>query len=210
MAKPKLSDFLRVAGAAILLEVVPAPLVALMRRDLKFFDLAVVSSAASVASASMTILLAVLGFSYMSFVWAWVLGAALSGVLAIHLRPDLWVYRPMLERWRGMLMFGGCNGANVLLFRLYEALPAIILSRFVSFDAAGLYNRALLVCQVPDKIFLAGAVPVTPAHALGRGSRRPRLEGAIPAGDIVHDGIAMAGPYHARNPRGADCAHRAR
>jgi O-antigen/teichoic acid export membrane protein len=30
----------------------------------------------------------------------------------------------------------------------------------LTFDAAGLYNRALLVCQLPDRVVLGGAIPV--------------------------------------------------
>ncbi len=153
----KLVAYLRVAAAAILLEVVAAPLIALMRRDMAFTDLAVVNIASVAVFSSVAIGLAALGFSYMSFAWAWAVAAATSGALALYLRPDFWVLTLLLRRWRGMLTFGGYNGVNVFLYRLYEALPTIILSRLVSFDAAGLYNRALLVCQVPDKLFLGGA-----------------------------------------------------
>jgi O-antigen/teichoic acid export membrane protein len=59
-----------------------------------------------------------------------------------------------------MLEFGGYNGANVFLCRLYEAVPAMVLGRVLSFDAVGLYNRALLICQLPDKIILGGAATV--------------------------------------------------
>jgi O-antigen/teichoic acid export membrane protein len=156
----KLVAYLRVAAAAVLLEVIASPLMALMRRDMAFTDLAIVNIASVAVFSIVTIGLAALGFSYMSFAWAWAISAATSGVLALYLRPDYWVLRPLLRQWRGMLTFGGYNGVNVFLYRLYEALPTFILSRLVSFDAAGLYNRALLVCQVPDKLFLGGALPV--------------------------------------------------
>lgn len=156
----KLVHYLRVAALAILLEVIAAPLVALMRRDMAFTDLAAVNVTNVAVFSVVTVTLAALGFSYMSFAWGWAAAAGLSSVLAVCLRPDLWAFRPSLQRWRGMLGFGAYNGLNTFLFRLYEAVPTMMLGRVVSFDAAGLYNRALLVCQLPDKIVLGGAIPV--------------------------------------------------
>jgi hypothetical protein len=54
-----------------------------------------------------------------------------------------WVGWAAAAGWRDMLASGLQHGVGVLLFRLYEALPALILGRVVSFDAAGLYNQAL-------------------------------------------------------------------
>ena len=158
--EPKLVHYLRVAAVAILLEVIAAPLVALMRRDMAFTKLAVLNTANVVVFAVVTVTLAVLGFSYMSFAWGWAVAAGVASALAVCLRPDRWVFRPVLRHWRGMLEFGAYNGLNVFLFRLYEAIPTMVLGRAVSFDAAGLYNRALLVCQLPDRVVLGGAAPV--------------------------------------------------
>jgi O-antigen/teichoic acid export membrane protein len=156
----KLIAFLRVAAIAILLEVVAVPLTALMRREMAFLDLAIVNVGTVAVFSVMSVVLAAFGWSYMSFAWAWIVAAATSAVLALRFRPDWWVLKPLLQRWRGMLTFGGYNGVNVLLYRMYEILPILILSRVVSLDAVGLYNRTLLVCQVPDKIILGGALPV--------------------------------------------------
>jgi O-antigen/teichoic acid export membrane protein len=158
--EPKLVHYLRVAAGAILLEAIAAPLVALMRRDMAFTTLAVLNTANVVVFAVVTIALAALGFSYMSFAWGWAVAAGVGSTLAVCLRPDLWVFRPVLRHWRAMLEFGAYNGLNVFLYRLYETIPTMVLGRTLSFDAAGLYNRALLVCQLPDRVVLGGAVPV--------------------------------------------------
>ena len=156
----RLMSYLRVAAVAIVLEVIGAPLIALMRRDMAFGDIAVINIANATIFAGLSVTLAALGFSYMSFAWAWVAAAAVSGAVTIYYRPDFWVFRPALGQWRDMLRFGAYNGANVFLFRLYEAVPAMVLGRLVSFDAVGLYNRALLICQLPDRIILGGAASV--------------------------------------------------
>jgi O-antigen/teichoic acid export membrane protein len=158
--EPRLVHYLRVASLAVLLEAIAAPLVALMRRDMAFTELAAINIVGVAASSGVTVTLAGLGFSYMSFAWGWAVGAGLTSALAVYRRPDLWVFKPVLRHWRGMLEFGAYNGLNVFLYRLYEAIPTMVLGRVLSFDAAGLYNRAVLVCQLPDKVVLGGAVPV--------------------------------------------------
>lgn len=158
--EPRLVHYLRVAALAVVLEAIAAPLLALMRRDMAFTAIAIINIANVAAFSIVIVTLAVLGFSYMSAAWAWAAATGLSSLLAVCLRPDLWVFKPVLRHWRGMLGFGAYNGINVFLFRLYETIPTMALGRTLSFDAAGLYNRALLVCQLPDKVVLAGAAPV--------------------------------------------------
>lgn len=159
-SEPDLVHYLRVAALAVVLESIAMPLQALMRRDMAFTAIAIINIANVAAFSAVSVTLAVLGFSYMSFAWAWAAAAGLTGVLAVCLRPDLRAFKPVLRHWRGMLGFGVYNGFSVLLFRLYETIPTIVLGRTLSFHAVGLYNRALLVCQLPDKVVLGGAAPV--------------------------------------------------
>jgi O-antigen/teichoic acid export membrane protein len=165
-SEPRLVDCLHVAALAVVLEAFSLPLVGLMRRDMAFTRIAFVNLAGVAAYAGVTITLALLGFSYMSFAWGWAAGAGTTSALAICLRPDLWVFKPVVRHWRGMLEFGTYNGLNVFLYRIYEAVPTMVLGRLLSLDAAGLYNRAQLVCQLPDRVILGGAVSVIlPAFA---------------------------------------------
>ena len=151
-----LSSVLQVVALAVLLEVIAAPLVALMRRQMAFGDVAIVSITRGVTSAVVTVGLAALGFSYMSFAWGWLAAAFLSSALSIYLRPDTWVFTPQLRGWKEMLTFGGYSGANVLLYKVYEALPTFLLGRTLSLDAVGIYNRATLICQLPNNVLLGG------------------------------------------------------
>ena len=59
-----------------------------------------------------------------------------------------------------MLTFGGYSGVNVLLYKVYESLPALLLGRTLSLDAVGIYNRATLVAQLPNNVLLSGIGPV--------------------------------------------------
>lgn len=173
---------LQVVAVAILLDVIGAPLIALMRRKMAFRDVAIVSIVRSAASACATIGLAALGFSYMSFAWGWLAAAFFSNSVAIYLMPDLWVYRARLRGWREMLRFGGYNGANVLLYRVYETLPAFSLGRMLSLEAVGIYNRAVIVCQLPNNIVLGGVGSVI----------LPALSAEVRAGNSLRDSYLRA------------------
>jgi O-antigen/teichoic acid export membrane protein len=154
--EPGLASVLRVAAIAVLLEVISAPLVALMRRNMAFGDVAIVNVTRGATSAGITLGLAALGFSYMSFAWSALAAVFLSSVLAFYLRPEAWVYTPQLRGWKEILKFGGYNGVNALLYKMFEALPAFLLGRAVSLDAVGIYSRAALICQLPNQILLSG------------------------------------------------------
>jgi O-antigen/teichoic acid export membrane protein len=157
---PELVDYLQVVALAMALEGIALPLQALMRRDMAFTSIAIINIVNVAAFSLVSVTLALLGFSYMSFAWGGVAATGLSSTLTFYLRPDLWAYKPVLRHWRDMLRFGGYNGLNVFLFRLYETVPTIALGRALPFHAVGLYNRALLICQLPDRVVLGGAVPV--------------------------------------------------
>jgi O-antigen/teichoic acid export membrane protein len=156
----QLAPFLYLVCAALLAEVVSAPIVALMRRDLAFGKVAIINVAGVASSALIAVLLAAHGFSHMSFAWAWLTAAVVTGVLAMSFRPDFWMFRPSLRQWPNVAAYCGSTGVNAVLSNAYDQLPYLLLGRFVSFGAVGLYNRSLTVCQLPNKILLGGAAPV--------------------------------------------------
>jgi O-antigen/teichoic acid export membrane protein len=165
---------LRVVAIALLLELISTPLLTLLRRDMSFGKLAVINVSAAAANAAATILLAVLGFSYMSYAWGALLAAAISVSMVLYMRPDLWIFRPSLEMWRGPLTFGGYFGTNVVLFRAYESFFFVLIGRMLSLDAAGLFQRAVAIVTIPDRLFFGGvaalALPGFSAHQRAGGS----------------------------------------
>ena len=158
--EPGLALFVRLSAVAILLEVAGAPIVGLMRREMAFGRAMIVYATTAFTSAAVTLTLAMLGFSYISFAWGLLAGSTAGAVLAMVLGGKTWMYRPILRNWRGMLEFGGYNGLIVVLSRLYEQLPYLVLGRILSFDAVALFNRGLMVCMIPDKILLGGATAI--------------------------------------------------
>jgi O-antigen/teichoic acid export membrane protein len=161
-----LTEFLHVMAVAGILEVLPLPITALLRRDMAFGILSMMDAAGVAVGAAATLGLAALGFSYMSFAWAWLCSSATTLALALYFRPQLWVYRPSLSSWRAALSFGGCNGLTSMLQRVSETLPQLVLGRVLPLSAVGLYNRASAICGIGERLILSQISAVTlPAFA---------------------------------------------
>ena len=79
-----------------------------------------------------------------------------------------------------MLGFGGYNGASFVINQTYLALPQLVLGQILPHSAVGLYNRAQMVSDIPDRVVLTGVFSVAfPALAAeireGRGLKEPYL-----------------------------------
>ena len=159
-SEPNLIPYFRVVAACLFLDTSLTLITALLRREMSFGKVAAIDIVAAVTNSAATIILALAGFSYMSFVWAWLIGSGLAAGLAFALWPHFWMFKPSLANWRGMVLFGGYNGAIAILFRIFDALPLLLIGRFISPNAAALFSRTLWIGQIPDKLVIGGAVAV--------------------------------------------------
>jgi len=179
-SEPRLEPFLRIVAISTLVEIIGVTIAALLRREMAFGKLAFINVVGAAVYAGLTITLAILGFSYMSFAWAFLASVLTTAFLSLALWPDRSIFRPCLRAWRGVVTFGGYSGTNVFLFKVFESLPYLVLGRILSFDAVALYNRAWTVCQIPDRVILQGIDSVLlPAFSSevrgGRGLRNAYL-----------------------------------
>ncbi len=158
--EPRLAPFLRVFLVCVLIEVIGAPIAALLRREMAFGKLAVINMTSAALFAGLTITLAALGFSYMSFAWARLASQTAVACMFLLVWPDKSIFKPCLTAWRSMVTFGGYNGANILLFTIYESLPYLVFGRILSVDAVALYHRSYAICQLPSKVLLGGVSSV--------------------------------------------------
>ncbi|WFP62622.1 oligosaccharide flippase family protein [Mesorhizobium sp. WSM4904] len=179
-SEPNLVPFFRVIVACLFLDAASNLIIALLRREMSFGKVAAIDIVAAVANSAATMVLALAGFSYMSFAWGYLIGSGLGAGLAFALCPHVWMFKPSLTNWRGMISFGGYNGVIAILFRIFDALPLLMLGRVVSPNAAGLFSRTLWIGQIPDKLVIGGAMAVVlPAFSAearqGRDLKRPYL-----------------------------------
>lgn len=174
--------YLRLLCACLVIDQISYQIITLLRRDMQFGRIAIINVTAAGIGSAITIFLALNGFSFMSFAWSWLATTIISVVMALMFRPHFWMFKPSLHNWRGVLAFGGYNGSTVLLFKMSEQLPYLLLGRTGSPDTAAMFSRGLMICQLPDKVLLGGAVSVVlPAFAAeartGRSLKPPYLNG---------------------------------
>jgi O-antigen/teichoic acid export membrane protein len=177
--EPILIPYLRLICVCACIELIAMPILGLLQREMAFGKVAIITTFQVSVGAVVTIACAAVGLSSMSFAWGWFASAAAGTATALYLWPDHSIFRLIAGGWRSVLIFGGYYGANQMLARFYESVPSLVLGRTSSMDAVGLYNRALTICQLPDKVFLSGVVAV-----------------AVPAFSAMkRDNSSLKGPY---------------
>lgn len=155
-----LVPFLRVLSLWMLVQIISAPIIALLRREMAFGKLAVINMTGAALCTGLTIALAVHGFSYMSFAWALLASEMAVACMCLFVWRDRSIFRPCLRAWRNIVSFGAYNGTNVLLYKIYESLPYLALGRTLPTEGVALYNRAFQICMLPEKMILGGAMNV--------------------------------------------------
>ncbi len=155
-----LVPYLRIIGASFLASPYSGTIMALMRRDLEFGRLAIVNVVGQSVGAFVTISLAALGASYLSIAWGVLAMSATTAALAIFMRPDFGVLRPLIGDWRSVLHFGGISSATTLINQGYNMLPALVMGRVLPMASVGLFSRSQSICQLADKLVFGSIGPV--------------------------------------------------
>jgi lipopolysaccharide exporter len=158
--EPKLAPFLQISAIAGLIEALSLPIVGLLRRDMAFGAIACVNTTNAAALAISTAGFAVAGHGFMSYAWGAAAAAGATTLMAFCFRPDPSILRPALRSWGKVLRFGGYNGASAVINRIYEGLPQLFLGQVLSHSQIGMYDRANVASEVPDKIVLTSAFTV--------------------------------------------------
>lgn len=157
---PRIAPVIEIGAAGIVLTSLATPVVALLRRELAFGAAATVNLAATALNVATAITLAALGFGFISLAWASLAGIIASVLVGQLVRPSFWVFRPCLAGWRSVAAFGGFATATSVLNTIHQTLPQLILGRIMGLDAVGLYGRAFLLCQLPERTVLSAFAPV--------------------------------------------------
>ena len=164
--EPELAHLVSIATLAFCVIPFGSPIVALMQRELAFTTLAYLNVAAAMIAAVVTIGLGAAGFGPVSYVWGFVASSAVMALLAVVVRPDLWIFRPSLVGARRILSFGAISSAVTVVNMAYDMLPRLALGRLLGVDAVGIYGRAVTVCQLPERAIVSALNPVVlPAMA---------------------------------------------
>jgi O-antigen/teichoic acid export membrane protein len=158
--EPGIQQIVWVMAANFALIPFGSPILALMRRDMKFGRLAAIQLANTVVNVSVSILLAALGFGFMSLAWASLAGVATTSGLAFLSQPHAFLLRPGLHEWRSVFAFGSYATANAMIGDIRQTAPDLIIGRLLTFEAVGLHSRAIGLLAIFNKLIFEGVQPV--------------------------------------------------
>ena len=142
LGNPRAAPVLQVFAAVTLVTSLGQIHFSLLRRDLRFFDIAVMTSVGATTNALISVGAALLGLGY----WAPVLGVVVGAVVGMIM---VWMY----DRWRPSLTFSLTSlrsiwsysvhlfGSNII-FMLFNQLDKLIISRFLGSAPLGVYTLA--------------------------------------------------------------------
>lgn len=133
---------------------------ALFRRDMEFGALAICNLAANFMTAVVSIVLAMMNYSFMAPVWGAVVGNAILAIFLILWRKEFGLFRPSLVGYRDVFAFGFYSSGVAIINVFYSFAPQLILARTLNLTAVGLYSRAMSVTQIFDRTVVQVLSPV--------------------------------------------------
>jgi O-antigen/teichoic acid export membrane protein len=156
----RLTVAIRLATLGIFVSSLSAALLSVLRREMDFKILALINVGGVLVNFLVTVGLAFAGWSYLALIVGGVSYQLFAAAAAMIYRPHFWVFVPSLSKWREVLAFGGWSSATSLLNNFYSMLPQLLLGRMAGLDAAALYNRATILCQLPERAVIGAVYPV--------------------------------------------------
>jgi O-antigen/teichoic acid export membrane protein len=175
---PGLARYTRVVSLAFALGPFAHPIYALLSREMSFGTLALMDVLTALLNTATTLIMIILGSSYMSFAWAGVISSLAWLIMGFCVRRDLTIYRPSLSEWRGVLSFGAYGSATAVLYRISESLQYLILGRFLDLRAVAIWQRAYGLAIFPETVILAGIGAVALPAFSDTARRRQDLKGS--------------------------------
>lgn len=132
---------------------------AMLRRDMRFREIAVIGLASNLVSAICSITLAYFDFGFISLAWGGVSGA-LTTVVCTRIMGNYVFRQPGYSDWKRIVSFGGFAGGTALANEGTIVAPDLIIGKTLGFESAGLFSRAVGFVNIVNTIVLQALYPV--------------------------------------------------
>lgn len=131
-----------------------------LRRDMNFRANLRISFASTLGSASISVLLAELGFGPFGLAWASLVNVLITliGTTIVYGKDSVVI--PGLKEWRRVFRFGVLATGGSLLQGIGERSPDIIIGRMLGVTTAGLYSRGNGLITLFEQAFMSAISPV--------------------------------------------------
>jgi O-antigen/teichoic acid export membrane protein len=159
--EPGLEPLLQILGVNFFLLPVGAVTFAMLRRNLEFQQIAIIGVLSVMGNTVITIYLAFHGQSYLSLGWGVLAGSLITATLCVVKKPLGMSYLPGLLGVTEVLRYSSMATYNSLLESLSERMPSLLLGKASSMGAVGLYERAVGIADLFDRLVMQAAWSVS-------------------------------------------------
>lgn len=191
-AEPQMAGIFTILAANFLAVPIGQPAMALLRRERRYGELAILGLCATAASVAVAVVLAWRGFGAASLAWGSLAEVLVAVALALWFRPDHIRLMPSLREWREVGGFSGLASAEMLIVAIGVQLPQVLIGKFFAFAEAGLYVRGQRLASIIRIRFIGSITWVTGAE-FGARHRAGGELGAL-AGRITGYTLSIAWP----------------
>ncbi|CAI08555.1 oligosaccharide flippase family protein [Aromatoleum aromaticum] len=139
---PAIAEVIRLIAVNFVILPFGAPLLSLLRREMRFDKIAIVNISNTVVSTTVTIGAALAGESYLSMAWGAVAGSISSVVILNIMRRGQVFMLPAVRGLGEIMRFGSLSSAGSILSELGNSAPDLILGRTLGFAPVAYFSRA--------------------------------------------------------------------
>lgn len=162
--EPGITDTLLVLSLGFLLVPFGATTQSYLRREMRFKDIAVINSVSSVAQNLAAVLLAWIGFSYMSLAWSSMIGILATILCVIYFRPVTLSWLPSLAEWRRVMKYCSYLSGSSLVSHCNTSISDLLLGRLINMEAVAIFNRAKSLSELIGSILWQASSSVSLPH----------------------------------------------
>ena len=158
--EPRLRLVLQLLSINFVLIPFSALTMPMLRRQLRFRAIYLINAANSVTNLLVAVGLALLGYSYMSMVWAALAGTLASLLASLALRPRELPWLPGTKGMRAIAAFGAVSTGGGLIDEASVAAPDLIIGKLIGIESLALFGKAQSVLNMFNQLITSAISPV--------------------------------------------------
>jgi O-antigen/teichoic acid export membrane protein len=158
--EPRLCTVMQLLSINFLLIPFSAVALPYLRRQLRFKAIFAINISQCVAQMLCSVVMAALGYGYLSLAWGAVAGAAATLLVSIGCRPRGLPWLPGRRGVRKILRFGSVATVGTLIDEAGIAAPDLIIGKMIGLAEVGIFGKAMGVLNVFQQLVTAAISPV--------------------------------------------------
>jgi O-antigen/teichoic acid export membrane protein len=111
-------------------------------------------------NSSLTIVLALLGYGYMSMAWGSVVGILTNVLISMYFLPSQYRKYPTIKEWRKITNFSLYNTLVLIMRELGKEGSNLLIGKLTNLESLGLYSRAYGYMDIFRRIAVDAILPV--------------------------------------------------